>query len=126
VSESNNNRSIPFLAADRSPSMSREVNPPPEGSHRVLATLVVGDESYRLFADLIVSAGTAHLRLHRFDLPNGDDWFVERKVSIPVTRAEVAPLEAKVNGTELELCTPVRLDEVRAAAFFGRWGPPST
>jgi hypothetical protein len=79
-----------------------------------------------VFADLSVKDGNAYLRLHRFDLPNGDDWFVERKMSIPVLRSDVIPLERKLNDVEYILTSPVRLDDGHVKAFFGRWGPPAT
>jgi hypothetical protein len=92
----------------------------------VLATLCVGEETYRVFADLHVIAEGAYLRLHRFDLPNGDDWLAERKINIPVVEPDIAPLEKRIGEVEYALSAPVWLDAAKAAAFFGRWGPPAT
>jgi hypothetical protein len=126
VADFRSSKSLPFPVAERSRPASQSTPQQKEGTYRVLATLVVGEESYRVFADMIVSAESAYLRLHRFDLPNGDDWFVERKFNIPVIQPDIVPLEKKLNDVEFILCFPVRLDETRAKAFFGRWGPPST
>ena len=98
----------------------------PDGTYRVLATLVAGAERYRVFADLSVNDGNAYLRLHRFDLPNGDDWLAERKMSIPVLKSDIKPLEKILGDVEYILTTPLPLDDARAAAFFGRCGPPAT
>ncbi len=86
----------------------------------------MGEETYRVFADLIVTAESAYLRLHRFDLPNGDDWFAERKINIPVAEPDIALLEQRLGEVEYSLSAPVWLDAVKAASFFGRWGPPAT
>jgi hypothetical protein len=126
VADHRSNKSLPLLASERSRSVVQAPSETPDGTYRVLATITVGDESYRVFADLKVNDGNAYLRLHRFDLPNGDDWFVERKMSIPVLQTDIIPLDKKLNDVEFILTTPLRLDEARAKAFFGRWGPPAT
>lgn len=107
-------------------SIRREAIPAPEGTHRVLATLIVGEESYRVFADLIVTAGNAHLRLHCFDTTNGDERGVERKINISLTQPEVVPLEPRLSGAGFVLSAGVRLDDAKAAAIFGRGRLPAT
>lgn len=99
---------------------------PSDRKHAVLATLCVGEETYRLFADLIVTAESAYLRLHRFDLPSGDDWLAERKINIPVAEPDIVPLETKLGSADFVLSAPIWLDEATARALFGRWGPPAT
>ena len=97
---------------------------PEDGTYRVLATIDTGLNSYRVFADLHVCDGMAELRLYRFEIPQQDEWFAERKVSLPVAWPELAPLEQHVNGAEFVLVTPVTLDEAKAVALFGVSGPP--
>ena len=97
-----------------------------ERKQAVLATLCIGEETYRVFADLVVTAGSAYLRLHRFDLPQGDDWLAERKINIPVAEPDTVPLETKLGQAEYMLSSPIWLDEATARVFFGRWGPPAT
>ena len=92
--------------------------------YRVLATIDTGVTSYRVFADLHVGEGTAELRLYRFEIPQQDEWFAERKVNLPVAWPELAPLEQELNGAEFVLITPVFLDEAKAVALFGAAGPP--
>jgi hypothetical protein len=111
---------------ERPRSVGQPATPRKEGTYRVLATLIVGEESYRVFADMIVSAESNYLRFHRFDLPNGDDWMAERKISIPVIQSDIAPLEKKLGDVEFILCFPVRLDETKTKDVFGCWGPPAT
>lgn len=117
-------QSIPFIPTERSPSGGKGT--PGNRKSTVLATLCVGEETYRLFADLVVTAESAYLRLHRFDLPSGDDWLAERKVNIPVAEPDIVPLETKLGSVEFVLLAPVWLDEATARAFFGRSGPPAT
>jgi hypothetical protein len=96
----------------------------PDGEYKVLATLVAGERSYRIFADLLVESGDAVLELHRFDHISGDEWFVERKISLPLRDPEIVPLPTKLAGASFKLAEPVRLDEVKAAVVFGPAGPP--
>lgn len=126
MAEIRTNKSSSFLVAERPRSVSEAATPRKEGTYRVLATLIVGMESYRVFADMIVSAESAYLRFHRFDLPNGDDWTAERKISVPVIQPDIAPLEKKLGDVEFILCFPVRLEEIKAKSIFGFWGPPAT
>jgi len=97
---------------------------PEDGTYRVLATIEIGTKSYRVFADLHVGDGTAELRMYRFEIPQQDEWFAERKINIPVPWPELAPLEQELNGAEFVLITPVTLDEAKAAALFGGGGQP--
>jgi hypothetical protein len=94
--------------------------------HRVLATLNCGENSYRVVGDLLVHADATELRLFRFDVPNADEWFAERKILIPVSHPEIAPLKQNIRGVEFQLCEPLALDETTAAAVFGAAGPPAT
>ena len=119
------NKTLPFRVTDhprvvRSPGR----HSPENGVYRVLATIDTGVTSYRVFADLHVGEGTAELRLYRFEIPQQDEWFAERKVNLPVAWPELAPLEQELNGAEFVLITPVFLDEAKAVALFGAAGPP--
>ena len=97
---------------------------PEDGTYRVIATIDTGVDTYRVFADLHVRDGMAELRMYRFEIPQQDEWFAERKITLSVPWPELAPLEQEVNGAEFVLITPVTLDEARAAALFGASGPP--
>ncbi|MGH7956293.1 MAG: hypothetical protein ACREH8_04690 [Opitutaceae bacterium] len=119
------NRTLPFPAADPTRGIDAEKSSVADGTYRVLATLECGARSYRVFADLIASGGNAQLRIFRFELPGQNEWFAERKINIPISRPEIAPLPHKISGAEFVLCTPVRLDEAQGAAFFGEGGLPS-
>ena len=99
---------------------------PADGTYRVLATLDYRGSSYRVFADLNVDDGAAHLRVFRFEVPQQDEWFAERKINLPVVWTDLAPLEQEVNGAEFVLRAPVRIDEDTAIALFGPSGPPVT
>lgn len=119
------NKSLPFRVTEHSRVLrSADRHSPADGTYRVLATIDNGTNSYRVFADLHVGDGTAELRLYRFEIPQQDEWFAERKVSLPVPWPELAPLEQAVNGAEFVLITPVTLDESKATALFGPSGPP--
>ncbi len=114
-----------FLPAERSRTVGRERTPLSNGSYEVLATLEAGEQSYGVFAELIVDGGNAYLRMHRFDVPDGAEWLVERKVNVPVHWPEIEPLEPKAKGAEFRLRSPVPLDDESVAAVFGPAGPPA-
>jgi hypothetical protein len=119
------NQTIPFLTAQRSRIIGAETHTLADGLYRVLATLIFGERSYRVLGDLLIDAGDAQLQFYRFDVSTQDEWFAERKLSVPVARTELAAIEQKVNGAEFVLCSPVRLDQAKAVAVFGNSGPPS-
>ena len=125
VSDPRMNKTLSYLAPERTRIVGREREQLADGDYRVLATLLYGERSYRVFADLCVENGSAELRLHRFDHVSGDEWFVERKVTLHVAQPELLPLPQKVNGTDFQLCAPLRLDETKAAVVFGPAGPPA-
>lgn len=125
MTESIANKTLPFRVSQHSPVVhSAGRYSPEDGTYRVLATIDTGANSYRVFADLNVGDGTAELRLYRFEIPQQDEWFAERKISVPVPWPELAPLEQELNGAEFVLITPVTLDEAKATALFGASGPP--
>jgi hypothetical protein len=117
-------KTLSFRATEESRISERERGSPDEGTYRVLATLDWAGRIYRVFGDLNVGDGDAHLRLYRFELPQADEWYAERKVNITVPWPEIAPLKHKLNGAEFRLCTAVHLDATQAAALFGSDGPP--
>ena len=125
VADSKLNRTLPFLAGERA---ARVIGPgesaPEDGTYRVLASLVAGEKTYRVFGDLKVERGHAVLRFFRFEQPGQDEWFTERKVNLPVPRPEIARLEHPVADAKYVLCSPVRLDESKAESVFGGSGPP--
>jgi hypothetical protein len=125
VADSLLNQTMPFLTAQRSRVIGAETHTLADGLYRVLATLIFGERSYRILADLLIDEGDAQLQFYRFDVSTQDEWFAERKLSVPVARTELAAIEQKVNGAEYVLCSPVRLDHAKAVAVFGNSGPPA-
>lgn len=119
------NPSIPFFSAQRSRKIAGETLIIADGLYRVLATLIFGERSYRILGDLLIDAGDAQLQFYRFDVATQEDWFAERKLSIPIVRTDLAPIEHPVNGAEFVLCSPVRLDQAKAVDVFGHSGPPA-
>lgn len=121
------NRTIPYRAGGRSQFVdtAREESIS-DGTYKVLATLRTGGGSYRILGDLVVDEGRAELRFYRFEVPTADDWFAERKLSVPVRRAELAPFEHQVSGADYVLFPHVHLNEDIAASVFGSSGPPAT
>jgi hypothetical protein len=121
-------RTIPFRATDESriTDWDRQLTSLADGTYRVLATLDADGRVYRVFADLNVSDGSAQLRLFRFELPQADEWFAERKLTLSVARPEIRRLEQKIGDAEFVLCSPVRLDAAECEALFGPSGPPVT
>lgn len=119
------NKSVPFLAAERSRTIGVGKHAVADGTYRVLAMLIVGEKSYRILGDLLIDEGDAQLHFYRFDVSTHDEWFAERKLTMPVTRAEIEPVESNVRGAEFVLCSPVRLDQAKAVAVFGASGPPA-
>lgn len=117
------NDTIPYLAHNRPPTVVEERETIGDGTYSVLATLEFEDKAYRLFADLIVKNAEAQLRMHRFNGANADEWFTEHKIQIVVSRPELAPI-VNIVGAEFILCTPVQLNETKAAIVFGPSGPP--
>ena len=116
-------RTLSYLASEQSRVIGRERDSIPDGEYRVLATLIAGERSYRVFADLVMHSGDAELALHRFDHVTGDEWFVDRKVKLHLPHVELAPMP-NLNGASFRLSAPLRLDEVKAAVVFGPSGPP--
>ena len=88
-------------------------------STRVLATLLHGEESYRVFADLLVSGELIQLRLHRFDDAEADSPMAGRKVLIAIGSSRVQPISRNVIGVSHILIEPVRLDAETSSALFG-------
>ena len=117
-------KTVPFLAKERFRAIGPE-NALCAGAYRVLATLIFGQKSYRVLGDLLIDDGEAQLQFYRFEVPTQDEWFAERKLSVPVARAEIAAIEHNVSGAEFVLCSPVRLDQAKAVAVFGASGPPA-
>jgi hypothetical protein len=119
------NTTAPFHSAESSRIIGREPRLS-DGTCRVLATLECGEKTYRVVAELLVRDDVAQLRVHRFDLPDREEWFAERKLMLPVSRPELVRLEAPVKEVEFALAAPVRLDEHTMAVLFGPSGPPAT
>lgn len=104
--------------------MGREHSRVADVTHRVLVTLTTGGKEYRIMGDLLIRQGTPELRLHRFDVPDANEWFAERKILLPVSDPKLVPLEHPVKGAEFLLSSSIALDEDAAAALFGPAGPP--
>ena len=115
---------VPFRVTERSTIVGRQEPPIADGSYKVLATLIAGDKTYRLTSELVVRNGNAQLRLHRFGVADSEQWFAERKVSIPLPNAELAPLEHPLKEVHFMLRSPVALDDETAEKIFGPDGPP--
>ena len=87
---------------------------------RVLATLVYGEESYRVFADLIINHHSNNqLRVHRFDDHECDSPSARRQVLITVPSVAVRLVKGGITGVEHVLLEPVQLDRESSAALFG-------
>jgi hypothetical protein len=126
VADSERNLTLPFRATEHLSIVGAEHRNIANSTHKVLVTLQTGGKAYRVVADLVVRGGTTELRLYRFDAPNSDEWFAERKIVIPVARPEIAPLEHPIKGIEFALSGPIVLDEATAAELFGPTGPLPT
>jgi hypothetical protein len=117
---------IPFSTEGAARAIGLEPTVVQDGTYRVLASLVYGTRTYRVFGDLVARDGNAHLRCFRFELPSQDEWFAQRKISLPIATPEIVRLAHRISGAEFALCQPVHLDDAVASEFFGEAGPPVT
>ena len=114
VADTKRNLSASLRVAERSTVIGRDEPIIAVQTHQVLATLTMGDKTYRVLGDLRTRHGSAELR------------FAERKIVVPVAHPELARLEPPLKGVEFMLRAPIALDAATAAAVFGSAGPPAT
>ena len=88
-------------------------------SLRVLATLSHGQETYRVFADLIVSGSLNQLRLHRFDDSDGDCATTDHQGLIVIPSSVVRAIDSGITGASHVLVETVHLDAQALNALFG-------